>query len=162
MHTPELEQKKVTSSNYEAEKEIRKIINDFHAAVLARDVDKIMSFYSTDIVAFDMIPPLQYTGKAAYRKSWEKAFEDSKEDKNPGYDLHNLNITVGDDVAFCYELNHCFGTHNGEQMDMWMRGTHCFKKINGKWLIVHEQFSIPVDFESGTGLMDLKPENNLH
>lgn len=162
LHTNELNQKSTSTSQYEAEKEIKKIINDFHAAVLARDIDKVMSFYSNDIVAFDIVPPLQYVGKKAYRKSWEKAFEVNENENNPGYDLHNLKVTVGGDIAFCHELNHCFSTSKGDEIDMWMRGTHCFKKIDGKWLITHEQFSVPIDFESGMGLTDLQPEKNLH
>lgn len=31
------------------------------------------------------------------------------------------------------------------------------RKINGKWLIVHEQLSVPVDLASGKAMMDLKP-----
>lgn len=147
-----------------AEIQIKKLMDNFRAAVLARDVDKIMSFYSSDVVAFDIIPPLQYIGAKAYRKSWEKAFLDSASSENWGYDIENLKITANEDVAFCHGLNHCYGSSkDGKKMDMWMRSTHCFKRQNDKWLITHEQFSVPVDFETGKAVMDLKPEKtNLH
>jgi ketosteroid isomerase-like protein len=51
---------------------------------------------------------------------------------------------------------------DGEKMDLWMRSTMCFKNISGKWLITHEQYSVPVDFESGKALMNLKPEKMLN
>jgi ketosteroid isomerase-like protein len=83
--------------------------------------------------------------------------------EDSGYEAHNLNITADDEIAFCHALNHCYGkAKNGQKMDMWMRSTHCFKKINGKWLITHEQYSVPVDFESGKALMDLRPDKILN
>ena len=31
------------------------------------------------------------------------------------------------------------------------------RKINGKWLIVHDHISVPIDFDSGKAALDLKP-----
>ena len=33
----------------------------------------------------------------------------------------------------------------------------CFRKIGGKWLIAHDQISVPLDIESGKALLDLNP-----
>ncbi|MCI0611683.1 hypothetical protein L0244_01705 [bacterium] len=38
-----------------------------------------------------------------------------------------------------------------------MRWTGCYRKNNGKWLIVHEHVSVPVDLKNDKALMDLKP-----
>lgn len=152
-------------STGDPESQIRELIDDFKQAMMSSDIDRIMSFYAPDVVAFDVIAPIQYVGRDAYRKSWEKAFADyGAPTENSGFEMHNLSISANDNLAFSYSLNHCFGKmKDGKDMDMWMRSTNCYKKINGKWLITHEQFSVPVDFESGKALMDLKPERNqLH
>jgi ketosteroid isomerase-like protein len=75
-----------------------------------------------------------------------------------GYEIRDPDITVGDDVAFGHSLNRISGTMNtGQKTDLWLRSTVCFRKINGKWLIVHTQVSVPVDLEHGKAVLSLKP-----
>ena len=52
----------------------------------------------------------------------------------------------------------CRGTlHNGTRTDLWLRWTAGLRKIDGVWLIAHDQVSVPVDFASGRALFDLQP-----
>ncbi len=142
------------------ESEIRQQINLFQEAVHDQDLDEIMSFYSPDVIAFDMMGPLQFVGAEAYRKSWQMAVETPV--TNATFTLHNLDIAASDDVGFAHSLCHCTGTmKDGKKMDMWMRWTDCFEKIEGKWLITHEQVSVPIDMETNKALLDLKPEGNV-
>jgi ketosteroid isomerase-like protein len=39
----------------------------------------------------------------------------------------------------------------------WMRATVCYRKLHGKWMVVHEHWSAPSDIESGKALLDLQP-----
>jgi ketosteroid isomerase-like protein len=39
----------------------------------------------------------------------------------------------------------------------WVRSTTCFRKIDGRWLIAHDQVSVPLDLESGRALLNLEP-----
>jgi ketosteroid isomerase-like protein len=107
-------------------------------------------------VSFDIVPPLQYVGADAYRKHWEEAFASF-----PGpidYEIADLSITLGDDVAFTHSFNRLSGTMNtGQKVGNWLRWTACFRKIGGKWLIVHMQASVPVALETGKAVLDLKP-----
>ena len=48
-------------------------------------------------------------------------------------------------------------TQNGQKSDRWLRWTVCYRKTNGKWLIVHEQVSVPIDVRRGKAVLDLKP-----
>jgi ketosteroid isomerase-like protein len=138
------------------EAEIKRVIEGGVEAFRARDIDGIMSIYARELVSFDIVPPLQYRGADAYRKRWEETFSSFQ---GPiGYEIHDLDITVGDDVAFGHSLNRISGTMNtGQKTDLWLRWTACFRKINGKWLIVHHQNSVPVDLETGRAVLDLKP-----
>ena len=47
------------------EAQISQLIADQQRAIFAKDVDQIMSRYSTDIVVFDLKPPFQTEGKVA-------------------------------------------------------------------------------------------------
>jgi ketosteroid isomerase-like protein len=73
-------------------------------------------------------------------------------------EVHDLNITLRDDMAFGHYLSRCSGTGpDGEEKIGWMRATVCFRKTSGNWMIVHEHFSAPFDPESGKALFDLAP-----
>ena len=138
------------------EAEIKRVIEGGVEAVRPRDIDGVMSIYAPEVVSFDIVPPLRYVGADAFRKVWEEVFFVYQGPID--YELHDLSITVGDDVAFTHSLNRISGTLNtGQQTDLWLRWTACFRKINGQWLIVHHQNSVPVDLEHGTAVLDLKP-----
>ena len=56
-------------------------------------------------------------------------------------------------VAFGHGLIRVSGTMtNGNRTEGWLRATTCFRKINGTWLIVHDQVSAPLDLGSGRAL----------
>jgi len=138
------------------EAEIKRVIDGGVEAFRARDIDGVMSLYAPDLVAFDLVPPLQYAGAGAYRKRWEQTFSSFQGPIN--YEIHDLNITTGDDVAFGHSLNRLSGTlTTGQKTDLWLRWTACLRKIDGKWLIVHTQVSVPVDVEHGKAVLSLKP-----
>jgi uncharacterized protein (TIGR02246 family) len=139
-----------------AEAEVRELVDSWLRAVRAHDVDGIVSHYAPDILSFDAISQLQFKGVDAYRKHWEACLS-----MCPGpmvFEIHDLNIAARNDVAFCHCLNRCGGTgEDGEEKVGWMRMTACFRKRNGKWMVVHEHFSAPFDMESGKALFDLQP-----
>lgn len=115
-----------------------------------------MSVYSPDVVSFDFEPPLQHVGAAAKRRNWIAVFEAYQ--KPLGYEVHDLIITAGADVAFTHSLNRISGTlRSGAKTDMWLRATAGFKQIDGDWLITHDQVSVPIDFQTGAALRDLTP-----
>ncbi len=135
---------------------IKRVIEGGVNAVRNKDIGGVMSLYAPEVVSFDIVPPLRYVGADAFRNVWEEVFSSFQ---GPiGYEIHDLNIAVGDDVAFAHSLNRLSGTmNNGQKTDLWVRSTACFRKINGKWLIVHTQVSVPVDLEHGKAVLDLKP-----
>jgi hypothetical protein len=40
---------------------------------------------------------------------------------------------------------------------MWVRGTFCFRKLDGTWLIAHDQASVPFDVATGQAVTGLEP-----
>ena len=135
---------------------IRGLIDGFVKAIRAKDINGVMSVFAPEIVSFDLGPPLQHGGGEPFLKRWQELFESYQ---NPiDYEARDLSITAGDDMAFSHSLNRMSGTmKNGQKTDRWLRWTACYRKINGKWLIVHEQVSVPVDLGNGKAMLDLKP-----
>jgi uncharacterized protein (TIGR02246 family) len=126
-------------SNDEAQ--IRQLIDNWAKAFRAKDVDGLMANYAPDMVLFNLAPPLQYNGADAYRKIWEDWLPTFQ---GPvGYEIRDLSIAAGRDVAFCYRLTQIHGTRaNGEETDTWVRATVCYRKIDGTWMVTHEHVSV--------------------
>jgi uncharacterized protein (TIGR02246 family) len=139
-----------------AEDEVRELIEGWASAAQAKDVARIMAFYAPDVLAFDAIAALQFKGAEAYRKHWQACLE-----MCPGsmtFEVHDLGITAGGDMAFGHYLARCGGTDaSGEEKGGWFRATVCCRKSGGRWRIVHEHYSAPFDPQSGKALLGLVP-----
>lgn len=135
---------------------IWELIDGFTEALHRKDIDGCMSVFAPEIVSFDILPPLQTVGTGNFVKHWEEFFDSYEGSLH--VEFPDVRIAVGDDVAFSYCLHRIAGTlKRGHQTDFWLRWTAGWRKINGAWLIVHEQVSVPTDLANGKALMDLKP-----
>ncbi|MEV5492709.1 nuclear transport factor 2 family protein [Streptomyces bobili] len=138
------------------EAEIRRQVDMIAQGLQAKDPGCLKNLYATDIVSFDIEPPLQSVGMEAKLKNWAPVFAFFE---SVTYDVRELTLTVGDDVAFGHAFARLSGTlKDGTAMSgMWVRVTYCFRKIDGTWLITHDQVSVPLDIASGKGAVDLEP-----
>src|SRR5579859_1910657 len=137
---------------------IRQLLDRWAKAFHAKDLNGIMSIYEPGqaLVAYDVVPPLQYTGFEAYKKDYQEFLDQFQGAIDVEY--RDLNIVAGDTVAFSRGLERMSGTlKNGQKFDAWVRFTECYRKINGHWLAVHDHISVPVDLDSGKAVLDLKP-----
>lgn len=116
-----------------------------------------MSIYTPDVVSFDIEPPLQHVGAEAKRKNWERVF--GLYERPLGYEIRDLTITAGEDVAFAHSLNRLSGTSKSgtTTAGFWVRVTTCFLKVNGLWFIAHDQVSAPLEVTTGGALLNLEP-----
>jgi ketosteroid isomerase-like protein len=137
---------------------IKALEQQFAVAFNARDATGIMKVYvpGTSLVVFDVAPPRQYIGAAAYLKDWQGLFA-----AFPGpvkFTELDLAITTGGSLAY----SHFFGdslltAKDGSKVDLVCRVTHVYRKIHGHWLIVHEHVSVPVDLATGKPDLQSKP-----
>jgi ketosteroid isomerase-like protein len=146
----------MATSRANEEAEIRRRI-DNHVQVLCRmDHEAVTAIYAPEIVSFDLEPPLMYAGLEAKRNRWMEVFAQFQPPL--GYEIRDFTLTVADDLAFGHSLNRLTGRlKSGQKTAVWVRWTVCFRKIDGSWLIAHEQVSVPIDFASGRALLDLEP-----
>ena len=136
--------------------QIRKVIEDKIEAVRAKDIDGATGSYAPDVLSFDVVNALQYEGADAIRKRLKEWF--AQFDGPIGFEIRDLSITAGREVAFSHSLDHVSATTtSGGKLDMWWRETACYRKIDGKWLITHQHSSVPFDVETGKASLDLRP-----
>src|SRR5688572_23762146 len=91
-----------TKSKTADEAQIRKIIDRWAEAVRAKDVNGAMANYAPDVLTFDVRNPLQSIGSDEARKQTEEWFASVQ--GSIGYEIGELRITTGDEVAFCHSL----------------------------------------------------------
>ncbi|WP_406300530.1 nuclear transport factor 2 family protein (plasmid) [Embleya sp. NBC_00888] len=138
------------------EAEIRRQVGLIAERLQAKDPEGLKKLYATDIVSFDIEPPLQSVGAAAKLGNWAPVFALFE---SVTYEVREPALTVGDDVAFGHAFARLSGTlKDGTAMDgMWVRVTYCFRKIDDAWLITHDHVSVPLDITNGKGMVDLVP-----
>jgi PhnB protein len=142
-----------TQPNEEAQ--IRKVIDDWAYALRNKDTDDVLSHYAPSLIHFSLAPPLlSVQSNAKDLKAWFATWQGPI-----GYEIRDLNITVGGDVAFSHSLNRIQGTNTaGGKDDLWFRHTLGFRKIDEQWKIVHEHESVPFYMDgSFKAAVDLKP-----
>ena len=142
----------------DAQADIRALEDRFVAAVKAKDLDAIMKVYVPDqtLFVFDVVPPRQYVGAAAYRKDWQEFLDTFNGPIT--LDLTDLDITTDDSLAYGHSIQRVAGTNKeGKKLDLTVRVTDVYKKINGNWLVIHEHVSVPVDLETGKPDLTSKP-----
>jgi ketosteroid isomerase-like protein len=128
------------------------------AGIEAKDADAVMANYVSgdSLLVFDIIPPRQYAGSDAYKKDWAGVFSGCAD--SPKMEISDLEITADSKLAFSHSIQHFACTDaKGNKMDMTMRATDAYRKIKGKWLIVHEHYSAPIDLATGKADLTSKP-----
>ena len=131
-------------------------LDEIIEALRAKDIDALRRVYAPDVVSFDVEPPLRHAGIEAKLKNWAKVFAIFEK---VDYELRDLTVTVGADLAVGYGFGRVSGTlpDGAAVPGMWVRVTFCFRKNGGTWVIVHDQASVPFDVASGKGVTDLEP-----
>jgi ketosteroid isomerase-like protein len=137
---------------------IRALVQLMIVAFNAKDIDKIMSLYVTgnDLVAFDVVPPRQYVGSDAYRKDWQEFLD--LYSGTPTMEITDLTVGSSGDLGYSHQIVRLTGAlKKGGNMDLTLRVSDVYRKHSGKWHILHEHASVPVDVETGKADLQSKP-----
>lgn len=124
----------------------------------ARDVDTIMSIYAPgdQLYVFDAVPPRSQTNWDSVKKGFEALFA-----AYPGpldIKTSDLQITPVGPLAYAHLIESGYFTRkDGSRFNYAVRRTEVYRKIKGKWFVVHEHVSWPVDPESGMADLLSKP-----
>ena len=132
---------------------IQALEDTFNEGLNSKDVDKVMSVYAPgkQLFVFDVVPPREYTSWDAYKKDFEGLFA-----AFPGPMKNTISeqtIHVVGSLAYGHNIQSGeFVGKDGTKVNVVVRTTDIYRKMNGKWLIVEEHNSVPVD------LVTLKPD----
>jgi ketosteroid isomerase-like protein len=138
--------------------DIRALETRFVEAFRAKDVNAIMAVYVPDetLVVFDVVPPRQYVGWKAYKKDWEDFL--ALFDSAITVELTDLHVTTVRILGYGHSIQRVTGRmRDGKTLGLTVRVTDVYRKVKGKWLIVHEHVSVPVDLATGKPDLESKP-----
>jgi ketosteroid isomerase-like protein len=128
-----------------ADSDIRSLVADWVAAIQSRDLEGVLRQHDPEIVMFDVPPPnLGVRGLDDYRDSWGPFF-DWLRSTDAIFELDELNVEAGSEVAFAYGILRC-GTPNDLAInpDNRLRLTLGLRKVGDRWTVVHEHHSFPM------------------
>jgi uncharacterized protein (TIGR02246 family) len=122
---------------------IRELITRWANAVHTEDLETVLADHDPDIVMFDVPPPHDgVRGIDAYRESWPPFFEFQRQ--GALFEIVELDVTAGDDVAFAHALLRCGMPAELEANPAnRLRLTVGLRKRDGRWAVTHEHHSFP-------------------
>ncbi|MFI6309335.1 YybH family protein [Nocardia fusca] len=126
------------------EAQIRALLESRTDAQRSKDIDRLMSFYSPEIVYYDAVAPLRFTGPDEVRRNFVRWFEGYV---GPiGLETHDLTVMTAEDTAFAHMLHLDSGMRRGGiELPIWVRETVCLRRTDDVWAITHEHISLPVN-----------------
>lgn len=139
-----------------AREEIIGLCERLRRAHAERDADAILACYAEDAVIYDLAPPLGRRGMGReglvdWLATWDGPIH---------VDAEDIDLTVGEDLAYTSALNRTRGTKaDGTAVDLWFRTTMVFARRDGRWRIVHDHSSVPFHMDgSYRAAVDLTPQ----
>ena len=126
-----------------SEQEIRQVIADQQRAICQKNIDLIVARYADEAVVFNVKPPFQIRDKSAWRHEWENSLAHFP--ASFASETKDLKIIANGDMAVAHYLYRFTGLPFDPS---WIRNTAVYRKIDGRWLIVHEHGSLPFDPET--------------
>ena len=126
---------------------IREILENWAAAVRARDIDAVLDRHAPDLLMFDVVGPVRVRGLEEYRQTWVDQFF-PWHGGTGRFDLVDVDVSAGADVAFATALLECAGTEDGKKAAFTLRLSVGLEKRNGEWTVVHEHHSQPIEFNA--------------
>ncbi len=125
-------------------RQIKALLEAWAEAVRRHDVPAILAHHDRDMVMFDVPPPLQCKGIAAYEETWGLLFRYHKPEV--AFNFEELTVTAGQDVAFAVAVMRCgpnSSSNPAEKDGFLFRLTVGLRKVEGEWRITHEHHSVP-------------------
>jgi uncharacterized protein (TIGR02246 family) len=126
------------------ESAVRDLLERWAAAVRAKNMPEVLANHAPDFVMFDVPAPFESRGLGAYEDTW-KLFYSNQPDP-VAFDIKRLDVIAGDDVAFAFAHMQCIEpTEREQRTPLDFRLSVGLRRVEGRWLIVHEHHSVPAE-----------------
>jgi len=124
------------------ESAVRDLLERWAAAVRAKNMTEVLSNHGSEFVMFDVPPPFESRGLAAYEDTWKLFY--SNQPEPVAFDIKWLEVVAGDDVAFAFAHMQCIEpAEKVQRTRLDFRLTVGLRRLEGRWTIVHEHHSVP-------------------
>jgi ketosteroid isomerase-like protein len=123
------------------ESTVRDLLEQWAAAVRAKNVPEVLANHSLDFRMFDVPPPFESRGLAAYEDTWKLFY--SCQPEPVAFDIKWVEVVAGEDVAFAFAHMQCVERDEKGLRPLDFRLTVGLRKLEGRWTIVHEHHSVP-------------------
>jgi ketosteroid isomerase-like protein len=112
----------------------------------------LIEYYAPDAIVVDIFAPGIYKGSAQIYTGFEAQISAMQALKST---ISDINIATNGNFACAAMTLHYDATmKDGSKVAITPRQLDAFKKINGKWLIVQQHVSLPVDPKTGMAVMN--------
>ena len=128
------------------------------AAIAAGDAQRAVAGLAPDVVAYELQPPLAFTGDEARDpaglREWFATWQ-----APPKIALRDPRVEIEGPLAVVYALANMQGRKtDGADIDLWYRATFVLRGDGGGWQLVHTHTSVPFRMDgSEKAALDLRP-----
>jgi uncharacterized protein (TIGR02246 family) len=121
--------------------DIRRVIVNWHRAIVDGDLAGVVAAHTDDIVMFDVPPPERgVRGLADYQATWPSFFEWLS--SGASFEIDELEVVASHEVAFAWALLRCGSADElREHPDRRLRLTLGLRRLESGWVIEHEHHS---------------------
>lgn len=140
--------------------EVQDVLETYKNAVQEKDEEKLLSLYASDIHIYDCWGNWESKGIQSWKANVSEWFNGLREE---GVLLEVAFTDVVIEKVPTLAFVHCavsftgYQQHSGVKLQQTTnRFTYGLRKTQDSWEIVHEHSSLPIDFETGKGMFDLK------
>lgn len=133
-------------NNQQSVKEVQAAMDAWAKALYDKNLEAMHKDYAKTYCLFDVKTTVNSAEGA--KQLWVQCLPYF--DK-PKIEYKNMIIHASDDMAVVHFRNRITGTVHPmpeEMSNSWLRGTCCFRRIEGVWKCIHEHVSFPVDCET--------------
>ena len=133
--------------------EIRRLIEEWREALMARDPDRLTRAYAPEVVFFDVVPPFARHGAEAYRRGWEALFPYLP--AQVAVEMREVQITLAEEMALMHGQTRLVDAATGADATCgWVRVTVVYRKVDETWRVVHEHASVPSEPPASQAVFD--------
>jgi ketosteroid isomerase-like protein len=113
---------------------------------------ELIRYYAPQAIVYDAYAPGVFRGTKQIFDGFEQQFAQGQSFTGAIPDMNIL--SDGKFACAAMQVHFDYTLKNGTQGAITMRQLDAFKKIGGKWLIVQQHISFPMDPKTGMGLLD--------
>jgi ketosteroid isomerase-like protein len=142
-------------ASFNAPRDVKEVASIEHDLATLTSMKDLIKYYAPDAVVLDIFAPGKYRGTQQIYDAFEQQLQGVRSMQS---EMPDLNV-MSDGRFACAALQLRFNivTTDGTQFKLAVRQLDAFKKIHGRWLIVQQHISVPVDQKSGMGLLNASP-----